>query len=277
MFSFENQNALVVGAGQNIGRAIALEFARRGARVAVADINKAGAEETAQLIVDAGGQATGVGCDVTSEESVARAIAEAEAFLGQIDIQMNNAGVLHSGNPEDLPLAEWERTFNVNLFGAVRANAIVMPKMIARGTGYIVNTASFAGLYPYAANRIPYAASKAALISMSENLAVYLMPLGVRVSCLCPGPTMTTSIIGMKPWSENVVMRGPGRDLDVRSQEHAATVLANGMSAGRIIIPTHEEGLETVRRHGEGPDAFVRAKIAEFASGDTGLPTRKPG
>jgi len=274
MFSFENKTALIIGAGRNIGRAIALEFASRGARIAVADLEKAGADETAQLIIAAGGKATGIACDVGNEASVRDAVGEAERFLGNIDVHVNNAGIIHSGNPEDFPAAEWERMFSVNFFGAVRANSFVLPKMLARGQGYIVNTASFAGLYPYATNRIPYAASKAALVSMSENLAVYLHPKGIRVSCLCPGPTMTTSTVGMKPWSESVIMRGPGRHLAVRSQEHAATVLADGMVAGRVIIPTHEEGLEIVRKRGEGPDAFVRAKIDEFARGDSGLPGR---
>jgi NAD(P)-dependent dehydrogenase (short-subunit alcohol dehydrogenase family) len=274
MFTFENKTALVIGAGQNIGRSIALEFARRGARVAVADISKAGAEETARLINGAGGKAIGIACDVTDERSVREAVGEAERFLGDIDIQMNNAGIIHSGNPEDFPASEWERMFSVNFFGAVRANAIVLPKMLARGQGYIVNTASFAGLYPYATNRIPYAASKAALVSMSENLAVYLLPKGIRVSCLCPGPTMTTSTVGMKPWSEGVIMRGPGNHLAVKSQDHAATVLADGMCAGRILIPTHEEGWEIVRRRGSSPDDFVRQKIEAFARGDSGLPGR---
>jgi NAD(P)-dependent dehydrogenase (short-subunit alcohol dehydrogenase family) len=277
MFTFKDKGALVIGAGRNIGRAIALEFARRGARLAVADLDKTGAEETAKLIVEQGGKAKGIQCDVTSEQSVGEAVNEAERFLGTIDIHMNNAGILHSGNPEDLPPAEWERMFNVNFFGAVRANAAVLPKMLARGEGYIVNTASFAGLYPYAANRIPYAASKAALVSMSENLAVYLLPKGIRVSCLCPGPTITTSILGMKTWSENVVMRGPGKTLEVRSQEHAAKVLADGMVAGRIIIPTHEEGLEIIKRRAASPDAFIHGKIEEFAAGDPGLPARPAG
>jgi len=105
MFSFAGKNALIVWAGRNIGRAIALEFARRGARVAVADINKSGADETAQEVARAGGEATGVAIDVTSEASVIAAVAEAERFLGQIDIHMNNAGVLRSGNAEDIPLA----------------------------------------------------------------------------------------------------------------------------------------------------------------------------
>jgi len=274
MFTFENKTALVVGAGQNIGRSIALEFARRGARVAVADISKAGAEETARLINAAGGKAIGIACDVTDEHSVRDAVGETERFLGDIDIQMNNAGIIHSGNPEDFPASEWERMFSVNFFGAVRANAIVLPKMLARGQGYIVNTASFAGLYPYATNRIPYAASKAALISMSENLAVYLHPKGIRVSCLCPGPTMTTSTVGMKPWSEGVVMRGPGNYLAVKSQDHAATVLADGMCAGRMLIPTHEEGWEIIRSRGSSPDTFIQEKIEAFARGDSGLPGR---
>ena len=274
MFTFENKNALIIGAGRNIGRAIALEFARRGAKVAVADLDKSGADETAQLISAAGGKATGISCNVANEESVQAAIAEAEHFLGGIDIHMNNAGIIHSGNPEDFPASEWERMFSINFFGAVRANAAVMPKMLARGAGYIVNTASFAGLYPYATNRIPYAASKAALISMSENMAISLLPRGIRVSCLCPGPTMTTSTIGMKPWSENVVMRGPGSHLGVKSQEHAATVLADGMITGRIIIPTHEEGLEIIREYADSPDAFVHRKVEEFERGASGLPGR---
>lgn len=273
MFTFDNKNALIIGAGNNIGRAIAQEFFRRGcARVAVADIDKAGADETARLITAAGGKAIGIRCDVTSDDSVRAAVSEAEQFLGDIDILMNNAGILHNGNPEDFPIAEWERIFNVQFFGAVRANAIVMPKMIARGQGYIINTASFAGLYPYATSRVPYAASKAALVSMSENLAIYLIPKGIRVSCLCPGPTMTSLSTGMKTFSENVIMRGPGSNLEVKNQEHAAEVLADGMCAGRIIIPTHDEGWEIIRRHGASPDAFIQEKIDEFARGDTGRP-----
>jgi NAD(P)-dependent dehydrogenase (short-subunit alcohol dehydrogenase family) len=274
VFTFQDKNALIIGAGRNIGRAIALEFARRGARVAVADLDKSGAAETAQLIIAAGGKATGVVCDVSSEQSVRAAVAESEGFLGAIDIHMNNAGIIHSGNPEDFPPSEWERMFSVNFFGAVRANAVVMPKMLARGQGYIVNTASFAGLYPYASNRIPYAASKAALISMSENMAISLLPRGIRVSCLCPGPTMTTSTTGMKPWSKDVVMRGPGSHLAVKSQEHAAAVLADGMCTGRILIPTHEEGFDLIRQYAESPDNFVQRKIEEFQRGSSGLPGR---
>lgn len=275
MFDFNDKTALIIGGGRNIGREIALEFARRGARVGIADLDEAAAIEAAEAIKTAGGEAVGLHCDVTSESSIAAAVTQAEATLGPIDVHMNNAGILHSGNPEDFPVAEWQRMFDVNFFGAVRANAIVLPKMLARGRGYIVNTASFAGLYPYATSRVPYAASKAALISMSENLAIHLLPQGIMVSCLCPGPTMTTSVQGMKPWSENVVMRGPGRFLAVKSQAEVAAILADGMCAGKVIIPTHEEGYAYLQQHAASPDNFIHQKIGEFACGDHGRPLRR--
>lgn len=276
MAVFENKTALVFGAGQNIGRAIAREFARRGARVAVADINGAGAEEAAGVIRAAGGQAIGLTCDVTSSESVASAAAAAERALGEVDIVMNNAGILHNGWVEDIPLGEWRRMLDVNLMGMVRSLEIFVPKMIARGAGHIVNTASFAGLYPFAINRIPYAASKAAVVSMSQNLALHLEPKGVRVSCLCPGPVMTTSPDSMKTFSGEMEMRGPGAHLKVKSQAETARILADGMAAGRILIPTHEELWDTLQQWAAGPDAYIRAKAEAFASGDIGKPSFDP-
>src|SRR5438128_417619 len=100
VFSFQQKNALIIGAGHNIGRAVALEFARRGARVAVADLDLGGAEETAGLILEAGGEALGIQCDATDEASIAAAIDLAEQSFDAIDVHMNNAGILHSGNPE---------------------------------------------------------------------------------------------------------------------------------------------------------------------------------
>jgi NAD(P)-dependent dehydrogenase (short-subunit alcohol dehydrogenase family) len=271
--SFARKSALIIGAGQNIGRRIAQEWAARGARVAVADIALEGAEETAELIRSAGGEAIGLQCDVTKEDSVLATINAAEAAFGPLDIHMNNAGLLAGGNPEDIPLSEWQRMFEVNLFGMVRANNIFVPRMIARGSGHIVNTASFAGLYPFACSRIHYAASKAAVVSMSENLALYLMPKGVRVSCLCPGPVMTNSVGGMKHFSENYDMRAPGSHMWVKSQQETARILSDGMEAGQIIIPTHEELWPIYAERAADPDAFIAAKNAEYLGGDFGKPS----
>lgn len=274
--TFEGKTALIFGAGRNIGSRIAQEFARRGARIAVADIDQDGAKETAQSIIDQGGEAVGLRADVMDLESVRKAVADAELALGDIDIVVNNAGLLHSGNPEDFPLSEWQRMMDCNFFGIIRSNEIILPRMLARGRGHIVNTASFAGLYPYASSRAPYAASKAAIISLSQNLALYLEPKGIRVSCLCPGPTMSTASLGANAWSDNVVNRGPGSDLSVMSQEAVATVLADGMRDGKIIIPTHPEGFETIRDWASSPDDFIRNKIDAFERGDSGLPGRRP-
>ncbi|HEX7872366.1 MAG TPA: SDR family NAD(P)-dependent oxidoreductase [Sphingobium sp.] len=269
---FDGKTAIIFGGGQNIGRAIAFEFARRGAAVAVADINVDGAKETAQAIVNRGGKAVGVRVDVMDSASVAQASAEAEAALGEIDIVMNNAGLLHNGYAEDIPLGEWQRMFDCNFFGIVRALEVFLPRMVARGHGHIVNTASFAGLYPFAANRIPYAASKAAILNLSENLALHLEPKGIRVSCLVPGPVMTTSIGGMKTFSGEMPMRGPGKHLWVASQEEAAAKLADGMRDNRVLILTHEEGFDTLREFAAAPDDFLRASMAAFEGGDGGRP-----
>ena len=270
--TFAGKNALIIGGGQNIGRRVAQEWARRGARVAVADIGKEGAEETAEILAASGARSIGLYCDVTDGASVLAAIEAAEAALGPLDIHMNNAGILSGGNPEDIPLDEWRRMFEVNLFGMVRANNIVVPRMMKRGSGHIVNTASFAGLYPFAASRVHYAASKAAVVSMSENLALHLMQFGIKVSCLCPGPVMTTSVHGMKHFTKDYPMRAPGGALFVKSQQETAAILADAMEQGKIVIPTHDEVWTTLEAAAKDPDEFIARKHAEFLGGDFGKP-----
>lgn len=267
---FAGASALIFGGGQNIGRAVVLEWAWRGARVAVADLNAKGAEETAQAVRDIGGEAIAIPADVTSDDSVAAAVAAAEAAFGPLAILMNNAGILAGGNPQDISLDVWRKTLDVNLLGAVRAINLVLPGMLERGRGHIVNTASFAGMYPFATSRVHYAASKAAVISLSENLALYGLPHGVNVSVLCPGPVATT--IDVPHLSDNYIPRMPGSHLTLKTAEETATILADGMRDRRIVIPTDELVWETLRQRAAGPDAFIAAKSAEFESGDSGKP-----
>lgn len=273
---FSGRAALIYGGAKGIGRAVALEFVRRGARVAIADIDAAKAEQTAAAICSAGGQATATRCDVLSDASVAQAAEHAAAALGEIDIVVNNVGSILSGNPEDIPIAEWERMLSLNFLSVVRSNAVFLPKFIARRNGHIVNTASFAGLYPYATNRMPYVAAKAAIIALSESLALHLHPQGVRVSCLCPGPVATGVADGMKTWTQNLPMRGPGAHLMVKTSEQVAATLADGMQEGRVIIPSHDEVWQTLRDHAAAPDLFIEQAIERFARGDAGLPSIDP-
>jgi NAD(P)-dependent dehydrogenase (short-subunit alcohol dehydrogenase family) len=269
---FAGAAALIFGGAKGIGRCVSLEWARRGARIAVADIDEAAAKATAAEIEEAGGRAVGIAANVLSDESVAAAATQAQAALGEIDILMNNVGGMLNGHPEDIPMKEWQRIMEINYFAAVRGVQIFLPKFLARGRGHIVCTASFAGLYPYAASRVPYAAAKAAVISMSENLAVYCEPHGIRVSCLMPGPVMTGVMESMTSWTEDCPLRGPGKETTLLQPEAVARVLADGMREGKILIPSDPVGFEIVKRWAADPDAFIRGKIAEFEGGDRGNP-----
>ncbi|HEX7854614.1 MAG TPA: SDR family oxidoreductase [Sphingobium sp.] len=268
--------ALIYGAAKGIGRAAALEFARRGARVAIADLDQRAADQTAAEIRSAGGDSIGLACDVLSDASVAQVAGQATGQLGEPTIVMNNVGGIISGNPEDIPISEWERLMSLNFFSVVRSNAVFLPRMIARGSGHIVNTASFAGLYPYAANRMPYVAAKAAVIALSESLALYLRPQGVQVSCLCPGPVATGVADGMKSWTPELPMRGPGANLRVKTSEEVAIILADGIGEGRLIIPSHDEVWEVLQDHASSPDAFIDRAVERYAQGDTGMPFVDP-
>ncbi|MDG2003236.1 MAG: SDR family NAD(P)-dependent oxidoreductase [Novosphingobium sp.] len=269
---FAGANGLIFGGAKGIGKAVALEWARRGCSVAVADIDQAAAIETAAAITAEGGKAIGLRADVLSAESIAEVAAGAETGLGQIDIVMNNVGVVLNGHPLDIPAEEWHRIFELNYFSIIRSNAVFLPKMLERGSGHIVCTASYAGLYPYAAGRLPYASSKAAIISLCENLAILTEPQGVRVSCLIPGPTATAIMDGMTNWTPDLPMYSPGDETLLILPEQLAATLADGMRDGRILIPAGEEAFDIFRRHAQDPDGFVRSKIAEFASGDYGTP-----
>jgi NAD(P)-dependent dehydrogenase (short-subunit alcohol dehydrogenase family) len=274
---FAGRNALLFGGAKGIGKAVAREWARRGARLAIADIDETAAKKTAAEIEAAGGKAIGLAANVLNDESVVAAANQAEAALGEIDILLNNVGGMLNGHPEDIPFSEWHRMMDLNYFAAVRGVQVFLPKFLARGPkngrrGHIVNTASFAGLYPYAASRIPYAAAKAAVISLSQNLAVYLEPQGIQVTCLIPGPVMTGVLDSMTSWTPDCPMRGPGSELSLMLPEDVAVELSDGMRDGRILIPSDPAAWGIVERWASSPDAFINGKIDDFARGEAGRP-----
>jgi NAD(P)-dependent dehydrogenase (short-subunit alcohol dehydrogenase family) len=174
--------ALVTGGGRGIGRGIALELARAGMRVAVSARTRSEVDETAR---EAGGLA--VEADVSREEDAARMVAEVERELGPIDLLVNNAGIAHWEERawEDDPAAWW-RVFEVNVRGPFLVSRAVIPGMIERGRGRIVNTGSGAAYLPGTANTA-YGASKAALYRFGETLAQQLEPHGIPVFTISPG------------------------------------------------------------------------------------------
>jgi 3-oxoacyl-[acyl-carrier protein] reductase len=189
--SIQAKNAIVTGAASGMGRATAHLFADEGARVAVTDVNGAGAEAVAKEITEAGGEAVAFALDVSDPEDVRKVVDAVVARLGGLDILVNNAGISriapisHEGYD-----AAWERTLAVNLTGEMLMIRACLPHLQSRGAGRIVNIASTEGLGA-SAMASPYTASKHGVVGLTKGLAVELGDQGVTVNCICPGPIRT--------------------------------------------------------------------------------------
>ena len=186
----EGQSALITGAGRGIGRGIALAFARQGCAIAALARTASELEETVHAVQALGRRAIAVSCDVTDREAVEAAVRAALAAFGQIDLLVNNAGYACFKPFVDLTAEEWRRTLDVNLTGAFHCIQAVLPSMIARRAGRIINISSVAGLKPIAEQSV-YCASKYGLNGLTHVLAMELRPYGISVHAICPGGVNT--------------------------------------------------------------------------------------
>jgi NAD(P)-dependent dehydrogenase (short-subunit alcohol dehydrogenase family) len=186
-----NKVAVITGGASGIGRGTALALARRGADIVLADIHEGRLTDARAAVEALGRRALPVRCDVTRDDDVDHLAHVAIGEMGQVDVLMNNAGVVLCGALEAIPVADWQWQFDVNVFGIVRGVRAFLPHMMARGSGYIVNTASMAGLFALTGPGAPYVASKFAVVGLSEALALYARPRGVGVSVVCPGAVNT--------------------------------------------------------------------------------------
>lgn len=191
MRRLEQQIAIVTGAGQGIGRAIARRFASEGARVVIAELNEEAAKSAAREIADeTGAETLAVPTDVSEGESVTRMIAETERIFGPASVLVNNAGINVFHAPLELADADWRRCFAVDLDGAWACCRAVLPGMIAAGDGAIVNIISNHA-FSVMPGTFPYPVAKHGLLGLTRALALEYAPAGIAINAISPGYTDT--------------------------------------------------------------------------------------
>lgn len=190
MKRLEQRTAIVTGAGQGIGRAIALGFAREGASIVIADVNEESASAVKNEIEAGGGRAMVIRTDVSNENSVQAMAKESLAEFGRVDILVNNAGIFPTSSVEEMSEEDWDRVIGTNLVGAFLCAKAVVPKFLEQGSGRIISLTS-GRAFQGAKNGAHYAASKAGIIGFSKSLALELAPHGITVNVICPGITDT--------------------------------------------------------------------------------------
>jgi NAD(P)-dependent dehydrogenase (short-subunit alcohol dehydrogenase family) len=186
------KHVVVTGAASGIGRALALRFAKEGARALVlADIDEAGVRSVAAAI---GGSARGVRLDVRSREAISSLVDDVENRNGAIDLFCSNAGIAIPGGVEG-DVEEWQRIWEINVMAHVHAAHVLVPRMIERGGGYLLNTASAAGLLAQIGSS-PYSVTKHAAVALAESIAIEYGDKGIGISVLCPQAVRTAMTAG---------------------------------------------------------------------------------
>lgn len=244
--NLENKNVVVTGGAGGIGAAMCRLFAQQGASVVVSDLNQEAALEIANEI---GGHA--VQCDVSNEGAVQSLIEQAEAKLGQIDLFCSNAGfgVGEPGHAASASNDVWQSNWDVHVMAHVYASRALLPKMIERGDGYLVNTASAAGLLSQIGDAA-YTATKHAAVAFAESLAITHADDGIKVSVICP-QYVNTSILMISDEQRAKPMPG------VLSAEECAQCVLDGIEKEEFLITPHPEVREYMTHRASDPGRWT--------------------
>ena len=241
----DNKVCVVTGGASGIGAATCRAFAAKGARVVVTDINMEGARQVAEEI---GGLA--IACDVSVEAEVNNLVAEAEKQLGPIDLFFNNAAVATGGNPLNTPIDVWQDQWNINVMAHVYAVRAVLPGMLARGQGYLLHTASMAGILTSQGN-LTYATTKHAVVGLAEWLSITYHDEGIRVSLLAP-LGVRTPMLGDLSSPFAVSAAGP-----IKEPEDVADMGVSGVQSESFLILTDPIAQTWMERKTNDPERWL--------------------
>jgi NAD(P)-dependent dehydrogenase (short-subunit alcohol dehydrogenase family) len=253
--------AVVTGGANGIGRALCRRFAIEGARgIVVADIDATHAQEAAEEI-----GALPVVCDVSKEADIKRLVDVATEHFGQIDLFCSNAGIAIGGGVE-APDSEWQKIWNINFMAHVWAARHVLPQMLARGDGYLLQTASAAGLLS-SIGSAPYAVTKHAAVALAEWLSITHGP-AIKVSCLCPQGVFTNMLMHPDAGPATAALRP-----EAISPEEVADYVIRGLAEEKFLILPHPVVADYVQRKASDHDRWIagmrriQAKILEASGG----------
>jgi NAD(P)-dependent dehydrogenase (short-subunit alcohol dehydrogenase family) len=239
---------VVTGAASGIGRALCERFAKEGARAVVAsDVDTVGMAETLARMGD-GTQGVGIPCDVGDEESVNKLVQETLKRFEHIDLFCANAGIFTAGG-EEVSTEAWQKIWDVNVMSHVFASRAVLPGMLERGEGYLLNTSSAAGLLSQVGSA-PYSVTKHAAIGFAEWLSITYGKRGIKVSALCPQAVRTAMTAGSEGGGV------AGLDGMLEPEQLADSVIAT-LAEERFLVLPHPEVLTYMRRKTEDYDRWL--------------------
>lgn len=270
---YQDKIIVVTGAAHGLGRAVAVEFSKAGAHVVLADIQQTPQLATVEALRQAGIKAWAFQCDVGNDDSVSAFATAVQKEVGVPDIIYNNAVLIRSGGIIDLDMASLQQQVNVNVFGYIRMVQAFLPAMAARGTGWIVNTASPNGnmpIPPVASNLFSYCLCKAADISMSQCMAVSLKPLGVGVSVVFPDITYTETVDSLSGTSSDEFhqtftsfLKQQGKNVDIVGKR-----IVDALRGGEFFVnvcPGYEDAVVELAKNKLNPmlDYFAEVQNKE--------------
>ena len=274
MDTFEGRGAVITGGASGIGLATATEFARRGARLVLADVDKPTLEQAVARLQTEGFDAHGVLCDVRHLEQMVHLADESFRLLGQVDVVFSNAGIVVAGPIAQMSHDDWRWVIDIDLWGSIHATEAFVPRLLEQGTGgHIAFTASFAGLVPNAGLGA-YGVAKYGVVGLAETLARELKDNGIGVSVLCPMVVETKLIsnserirgadYGLASTPDVTGSLGP---LPAQDQtlgvEDVARLTADAILANRLYILPHEAARASVRRRFERIDRTFDEQATE--------------